>query len=203
MTVIEIIASVMGLLSVWLTVKQNIWCWPTGLVMVLLYTWIFASSKLYSDAGLQVVYVFLSIYGWIHWLRGGPRENELPVTTLSLRSRLLWGICITLGAVGLGSLMARYTDASMPHADATITSMSLAAQWLLARKKLENWVLWIAVDVLGIAVFALKELYITGGLYAIFLVMAAMGLRSWTKSLRLVEGSSSESSCPLTQGTSS
>ena len=202
MTTLELIASVMGLLSVWLTVRQSIWCWPTGLVMVLLYAWIFSVAKLYSDAGLQVVYVVLSIYGWAHWARGGARENGLPVSVVSNRSRLLWSAAILTAATTLGAVMSVYTDASMPYGDALITCMSLAAQWLLARKKVESWWLWIAVDVLAVGVFSLKGLYVTAGLYAIFFVLALMGLRSWTKSIERAAGSCSGSSCLPTLGTS-
>jgi len=203
MTILELIASVMGLLSVWLTVRQNIWCWPAGLVMVLLYAWIFAAAKLYSDAGLQVVYVVLSVYGWIHWARGGPRDNGLPVTVLSDRSRALWAAATLAAAAALGTATSAWTDASMPYADALITCMSLTAQWLLARKKVESWWLWIAVDVLAVGVFLHKGLYVTSGLYAVFLVLAALGLRSWTRSLEPAAGSFSGSSCPRMLGTSS
>ena len=90
MTTIEAIASLFGLLCVWLTVRQNIWCWPVGLVMVSLYIWIFYQAKLYSDMGLQVVYVALQIYGWMHWLRGGPRDSTLPITRLDRGRVVLW-----------------------------------------------------------------------------------------------------------------
>lgn len=195
MTTLELIASVMGLMSVWLTVRQSLWCWPAGLVMVVLYTWIFLDARLYADAGLQVVYVFLSIYGWIHWLRGGPRDTQLPVTTLGVRSRSVWFVAILTTSGGLGAVLSVYTDASFPYADAMIAGMSLSAQWLLARKKLESWWLWIAVDVLGICIFSLKGLYITGGLYAVFFILAVMGLRSWARSVQDPAVFSSESSC--------
>jgi nicotinamide mononucleotide transporter len=99
--------------------------------------------------------------------------------------------------------MRTYTDAALPYADATIVALSLVAQWLMARKKLESWIGWIAVDVLGIAVYSMKELYITAGLYGVFLVLASLGLLSWAKSLREREGSSLASSCPRTGDTSS
>ena len=182
MTAIEVIASLFGLLCVWLTVRQNIWCWPIGLVMVSLYVWIFYQAKLYSDMGLQVVYIVLQIYGWIHWLRGGPRDSDLPVTRLSGNRIAFWIIVAVACTVLLGGGMARWTDAAIPYWDATTTVLSLIAQYLLARKVLENWLFWILVDVLAIGIYAVKELYITAGLYAVFLGLATWGWLAWKAS---------------------
>ena len=182
MTAIEVIASLFGLLCVWLTVRQNIWCWPIGLVMVSLYVWIFYKAKLYSDMGLQVVYIVLQIYGWIHWLRGGPRDSDLPVTRLSGNRIAFWIIVAVACTVLLGGGMARWTDAAIPYWDATTTVLSLIAQYLLARKVLENWLFWILVDVLAIGIYAVKELYITAGLYAVFLGLATWGWLAWKAS---------------------
>ncbi len=184
MTTIEAIASLFGLLCVWLTVRQNIWCWPVGLVMVSLYIWIFYQAKLYSDMGLQVVYVALQIYGWMHWLRGGPRDSTLPITRLDRGRVVLWIVVAGIGTALLGSGMARWTDASVPYWDAATTVLSLVAQYLLARKVLENWPFWITVDVLAIGIYTVKELYITAGLYVVFLGLASWGWIAWTKSLR-------------------
>ncbi len=184
MTMIEAIASLFGLLCVWLTVRQNIWCWPVGLVMVSLYIWIFYQAKLYSDMGLQVVYVGLQIYGWMHWLRGGPRDSTLPITRLDRGRAILWIAVAGVGTALLGSAMAHWTDASVPYWDAATTVLSLVAQYLLARKVLENWPFWITVDVLAIGIYTVKELYITAGLYAVFLGLATWGWIAWTKSLR-------------------
>jgi nicotinamide mononucleotide transporter len=178
-TWIEAVASVCGLLCVWLTVRQNIWCWPVGLVMVTLYAWIFYQARLYSDVLLQLIYIVLQFYGWAQWLRGGPRESPLPVTRLTGSSLAIW---LAVGGVGtalLGGLMARLTNAALPYWDAAITVLSLIAQYLLARKVLENWLFWITVDVLAIGVYAVKELYLTAVLYAVFLVLATWGWIAW------------------------
>lgn len=181
MSLLEIIASVFGLLCVFLTVRQNLWCWPTGVVQVVLYTIIFYQAKLYSDAILQVVYFFLQFYGWYHWLHGGKEKAPVPVTQLS-RPRL-WG-WLLIGVIGSalwGFGMARFTDAALPYPDAVVVVLSLVAQWLMARKILESWHFWITVDVVAIGVYWAKQLYITTGLYAIFLVLAAQGLLAWKK----------------------
>lgn len=184
MNPIEATAAAFGLLSVWLTVRRNIWCWPTGLVMVTLYILIFYETKLYSDMGLQVVYVFLGIYGWNHWLRGGPRhEDDLPVTGLSLKGRLGWAGTALIGTAVLGYGTASWTDAALPYPDAFITALSLVAQWLMARKVWESWVGWITVDLVAIPVYTSKALYLTAGLYTLFLILASAGLIAWRKSL--------------------
>ncbi len=203
MTAIEAIAAVFGVLCVVLTIRQNIWCWPTGLVMVILYIYIFADAKLYADTGLQVIYVVLSIYGWVHWCRGGNRENPLPVTTLSGRARAAWLAVALIGTAALGAMLDNLTDAALPYPDAFIASLSLVAQWLMARKKLESWIAWITVDTVAIAVFAAKELYITSGLYALFLGLAIAGYLEWKKSRNAAAVSSSGSSSLPTEGTSS
>ncbi len=197
---IEIIAALMGVVSVWLTIRQHIWCWPTGLVMVGLYIWIFFDAKLYSDAALQVVYVVLCSYGWYHWARGGSRESALAVTRLTRSGFIAWVVVGLLGSAALGYVMSTRTDASFPYLDAITTVLSLVAQYLMTRKKLESWVFWIGVDVLAIGVYVAKGLHVTAGLYALFLVLAVLGLRAWYMDHKTRAGLSSASSCPRTEG---
>lgn len=186
MTGIEAVAVVFGVACVWLTVRQNIWCWPTGLVQVSLYIFIFYEVKLYSDLILHVIYVFLQLYGWYHWLRGGKQDTPLPVSTLSAHARWVWIAVALAGTAGWGYLMTTFTDASVPYGDAFTTVTSLIAQWLMARKKLESWLFWIAVDVLAIGIYWYKSLLLTSGLYALFLILAILGWLAWQKSLRAV-----------------
>lgn len=184
MSWVEAIAVVFGIASVVLTIRQHMACWPTGIVMVVLYTGIFYEARLFSDMGLQVIYVFLQIYGWIHWAKGGARDNPLPVTLLSTRSRVTWLILAVFATLGLGYSMHRWAGAALPYWDASATVLSLIAQWFLARKILESWVLWIAVDVLSIGIYFVKELYLTTGLYVIFLGLAISGLLAWKRAMR-------------------
>ena len=200
MSVIEIVAALMGVISVWLTIRQHILCWPTGLVMVGLYIWIFFDAKLYSDAALQVVYVVLCSYGWYHWARGGPRESGVLVTRLASAPLVGWGVGGLLASLALGYVMSTRTDASFPYLDAITTVLSLIAQFLMTRKKLESWVFWICVDVLAIGIYAAKGLHVTALLYGLFLVLAVLGLRAWMIDLKARGGSSSGSSCPRTEG---
>jgi nicotinamide mononucleotide transporter len=181
---IELIAVVFGLTCVWLTIRQNIWCWPTGLGQVTLYIAIFYHVKLYSDLLLHVIYVVLQIYGWYHWLHGGKDRQALPVSALGIPSRIAWPAAALLGTLGWGYLMAKYTDAAVPYGDAFTTVASLIAQWLMARKRLESWLFWISVDVVAIGIYWYKSLYLTSGLYAVFLILATLGWFVWRNDLR-------------------
>jgi nicotinamide mononucleotide transporter len=179
----EIIGTILGLVSVWLTVRQNIWCWPTGLVMVALYAVVFFQAKLYADAGLQVVYFVLQIYGWYEWLHGGKARSKLNVTRIRLRLGVVLVVIAATATAAMGYLLATRTDAALPYWDSTATVLSLIAQWMLARKIIENWLVWITVDLLSIGIYAAKALYPTMALYAAFLALAALGWIEWRKSL--------------------
>lgn len=179
MSGLELFAAALGVIAVWLTVKQNPWCWPIGLVMVSLYTWVFFEVKLYSDMLLQVVYAGLQIYGWWQWTRAGTMHDGREVSRLDTRS-IAQGLAI--GAVGsllLGAAMAHWTDAAQPWLDAALTGFSLVAQWWMAQKRVQCWPLWIAVDVIFVALFLYKGLYLTAALYAVFTLLAVHGLRQW------------------------
>ena len=181
MNAIELVAAISGLLCVWLTVRQNIWSWPVGLVQVLLYIYIFISVKLYSDAVLQVFFIVTSIYGWYQWLHGGTNKTELRVSVLGKNFYKWVLLCLVVFPVW-GYLMKKYLGAAAPYADAFTTVASIIATYLMAKKRLECWIFWITVDVVAIGVYLYKDLLITSGLYAVFLVLATLGYRQWRKS---------------------
>lgn len=184
---LEIAATIFGLLCVTLTVRQNIWCWPTGLVQVFLFIFVFYQVKLYSDLVLHVFYVGLQIYGWWFWLHGGRDHHGAEVTVQTAAVRACWLATAVAGTALWGYGMATWTDAAMPYGDAFTTVASLCAQWMLARKQLESWFYWIAVDVVAIGIYFSKGLYVTTGLYAVFLVLATCGLVSWRRGMRGME----------------
>lgn len=183
MSPLELFAALIGALSVWLSVRQNIWSWPTAIVNVALYALVFHRAKLYADMGLQVVYAALSAYGWYAWLHGGENRTELRVSRTGARLGGVLALIALAGAAALGVLLQRTTDAALPFMDSLLSSTSLVAQWMMTRKKLENWLLWIALDVLYVGMFLFKELYLTAGLYAVFLVLSVRGYRDWRASL--------------------
>ena len=184
MSLLEIFAAVVGAISVYLSVRQNIWSWPTAIVNVVLYALVFYQAKLYADMGLQVIYAGLSIYGWYEWLHGGENRTELHVSRTSSRLAIGLGGIALAGAVALGFLLRGATDAALPFMDSFLSSTSLVAQWMMTKKKLENWLVWIAVDVLYVGMFVFKGLYVTAGLYFVFLVLAVRGFIDWRRSLR-------------------
>src|SRR5690242_8087898 len=175
----EILAVLFGIVSVYLSTREHIWSWPTALINVALYFVVFLEAKLYADMGLQVVYFGLSLYGWYEWLYGGENRTELHVsrTPASLGVRLLL-IGVACAAV-LGTALARFTDAALPYVDSATTSTSLVAQWMMTRKILENWAVWAIVDVVYVGMFIFKHLYLTAGLYTVFLVLAILGYVQW------------------------
>ena len=158
-TALEAVAVVFGIVSVYLSSRQNIWSWPTAIVNVSLFTVLFFRSGLYSDTGLQVVYLVLSIYGWYQWLYGGAGHSKLKVTRTSGRT---WVILIVLGIIlwfTLSNITGRLPGTSLPRLDSATTTVSLIAQWMMTRKLLENWLLWVGVDVVYIGMFIYKDLH--------------------------------------------
>jgi nicotinamide mononucleotide transporter len=181
---LEWIAAVAGAISVYLSARENIWSWPTAIVNVGLYILVFRRTGLYSDMGLQVVYLVLSIYGWYEWLYGGKNRSELKVSRATARE---WTIVMPIAFL-FWLALARYTSTisgvALPYLDSGLTTISLVAQWMMTRKILENWVLWIVADVAYVPMYISKQLPVTGALYALFLVLAVIGLRSWRRSYR-------------------
>ncbi len=206
--VIEWVATLCGVACVWLLTRQNIWSWPIGLVQACLFACIFFDARLYSDFLLHLIYVGLQLYGWWKWLHGGPAGDELCVTRLGSAAARAYLLIAALGTACVGYLMHRLAGAALPYWDASILVLSLIAQFLLARKVLESWLFWITVDVVAIGVYLSKELYVTTGLYVLFLGLAVLGWWKWRQTLIPVAcgadaDSCSASSCPRTADISS
>lgn len=178
-SLLEALSFVTGAVCVWLTVRESIWNFPIGLVNVAAFFVVFASSRLFADAGLQVVYFVLGVMGWVMWLQRDDSGDKV----LAVSRAPAWELAATFLFIGIATLgmwqVLNNVGGSASFWDALTTSTSLAAQWLLNRKRLENWVAWIIVDVIYVPLYLYKELYLTALLYAIFLVMAVMGLRAW------------------------
>ncbi|MCW5724718.1 MAG: nicotinamide riboside transporter PnuC [Maricaulaceae bacterium] len=179
---VELVAAALGVACVYLIIRQSLWCWPVGIAMTALYAWIFFDVRLYSDFGLQIIYIGLQAYGWWFWVArrdAALAHDRAPIRTLGRTARLLWLFSGLTAAGALGLAMDRATNADLPYWDALTTSFSLVAQILLARKYLENWLVWIAVDILSIGIYLVKGLEVTAGLYAVFLAMAVWGFLVW------------------------
>ncbi len=181
---VELVAVAFGLLSVYLAAREHIISWPTAIVNVAIFFVLFWRAKLYADAVLQLVYLVLSVYGWYEWRFGGAQHSRLQVSRATRRHWLVIVPLFLVGGVGLGALLARYTDSPVPYFDALLTAASLVAQWMMTRKLLENWVIWIAADLVYVPLFIQRGLPLTAVQYAVFLLLAALGWHGWRQSLR-------------------
>jgi nicotinamide mononucleotide transporter len=179
MSWIEIAGVVFGLASIVLTTRESVWCWPTGIVNIVCFSILFLGAHLYADAALQVVYVGLSIYGWYSWSRP---KVEVPVIRFSRREWLTSAAILLAGTLAVGAVFSR-TDAVLPWVNAGTATASLIAQWMMTRKVLESWFVWIAADVVMIGVYVHQSLWLTGGLYVVYLCLCVSGYLAWKKSL--------------------
>jgi nicotinamide mononucleotide transporter len=181
---VEFVAVAFGLLSVYLAAREHIVSWPTAIVNVAIFFVLFWRAKLYADAVLQLVYLVLSVYGWYEWRFGGAQHSRLQVSRATRRHWMVLVPLFLVGGLGLGALLARYTDSPVPYFDALLTAASLVAQWMMTRKLLENWVIWIAADLVYVPLFIQRGLPLTALQYGVFLLLAALGWHGWRQSLR-------------------
>jgi nicotinamide mononucleotide transporter len=178
---LEVTAAALGIINVALVARRSIWNYPPGIAMVVLYFFIFSGAKLYSDALLQIFFLVIQFYGWWNWLRSPKVDHGVAVEWMTPAARLKWFCGTVLFSICWGLLMRSYTDAAAPLIDANIAGFSVAAQLLLSLRRIENWILWIAVDTVAIGLFLWRSLAITAGLYTVFLCLALWGLISWAK----------------------
>ena len=183
-TPLELISFVLSVITVALNIRQNHWAGLFAIVSSAAYGVVFYGARLYGDMGLQLVFIVVSVWGWYQWLHGGEHNDTLPVTGLTLRgwvrALLAWVVLFAL----LASFLSHFTNTDVPQVDGFLTAGSLVGQVLLSKKKIENWHVWIAVDVLYVGLYAYKGLMLTAVLYALFCVMAAAGLLAWRKAAR-------------------
>jgi nicotinamide mononucleotide transporter len=179
-TPLELLGFVLSVATVVLTILRNHWGWFFAIVSSATYGVVFAGARLYGDAGLQGVFIAASVWGWWQWLRGA-EGKPLPVTRLSSVGRVASLLGWAVGFVALSAFLKAYTDTDVPHMDGFLTAGSLLGQLLTAKKKIENWHTWIVVDILYVGLYIYKGLHLTAILYAVFVVLAVLGLRAWTQ----------------------
>ncbi len=190
-SMMEIVAASLGILSVWYAKKANILVYPTGIVSVLLYVYICYNAQLYADMGINAYYFIFSVYGWIMWSRKGENKEELPVTYSGLKT---WMISIGVFLVSLVVIQvllrifkahdAVYWSTFVPYTDTFTTAVAIVGMWLMAKKKVENWIFWIATDVVSVPLYIYKGLVFTSLQYFVFLVLAVLGYFEWKKLAR-------------------
>ncbi|MBA3732962.1 nicotinamide mononucleotide transporter [Patescibacteria group bacterium] len=177
----EMLGFVTGGWTVWLTVKENIWNWPIGILNSIFFLILFLKARLFADSGLQVVYVVFGFLGWYWWLYGGKDKTELPVQNVTKRTAFILAF-LTLAFTWIMTIYLRKISDVSPFLDALTTVLSLVAQYLLTKKYIENWYIWITADVIYIYLYAYKNLYLTSILYFIFLCMCIQGVLEWKRS---------------------
>ena len=182
--VLEWSAVACSVLGVWLMAQRHLLAWPVGLVSVGLYALVFAQVRLYSDALLQGAFAAFLLYGWLTWKRQLDDEGQIRIAPLpAWQCARDLGIGL-IGGLGLGALMHHHTDAALPWLDAMLAALSLVAQWWQARRHVATWWLWIALDVVYIGMYLVKSLHVTAALYLVFIGLAVIGLRAWSKAAR-------------------
>lgn len=178
-SLLEVVGIITGLLGVWLTIRKNILCFPVGIINVSIYAFMFSSDgvRLYADAILQCIYLVLLIYGWIQWKKSR-KTFDTPVTTLKKITTKLIYISF-LAFISLGFFLNQFTNASLPWLDSALTVLSLVAQWMVARKLIANWIIWIIVNAVYVPLYIYKGLPLTSLLYFVFLLLAIKGFVNW------------------------
>lgn len=179
-TWLEIVAVVVSIAMVWCNLRVNVTGWPLAIVASALYGVLFAASRLYGEATLQLLFIVVAFWGWWQWLRGRLGDGQaLHVHRMSAQ-QIGWVGGLTLVAWPLlGLTLHHYTDSDVPYLDALPTAGSVAGQFLLGRKLIENWLVWLAVNVFSVGVFAFKGLWLTAALYAVFAALSVAGWRAW------------------------
>ncbi len=190
----EIFGAVTGIIYVFLEIRQNIWLWPVGILTSAVYIFVFFTSKFYADMSLQVYYLVISILGWYWWVRGrksgsgsesesDPKQAELRVTRLKLTTGVKIAIVFIVLYAIMWMILTKFTDSPVPAWDSFITSLSVVATWMLARKIYEHWYLWVIVNMVSAFIFFARGLYPTMVLYIVYGLMSFAGLIEWRKSI--------------------
>ena len=181
---IELAGTVFGLIYIWFSVRQSLNTWPAGIITSVLYCYVFFCTRLYAGMALQFYYVFISCYGWWSWKHGANNDGEGDMLRVSNSPIVLWLRLLILNTfltALMYAILRKYTDSTVPFGDALTTSLSIIATWMLARKKLENWIIWIVADLISIGLYMYQALYFTVFLFLIYTLMAVIGYYEWQK----------------------
>jgi nicotinamide mononucleotide transporter len=180
---LENIGIITSLICIYLNTQQNVWGWFWAIVSSAIYSIIFYQARLFSDMGLQGVFIILSIYGWFSWKFGSIEKTILSVSRISLKISIICLIFFGIFTLTSGYLFSQYSQASLPYLDSSLTAISLIATWMTARKYLENWMLWIFANIVYVVMYLYKGLNGTAVLYALLIVLAVKGYKDWGKTV--------------------
>lgn len=189
MQYIELLGTIVGLLYLWLEYRASIYLWVASVVMPAIYLVIYYDAGLYADFGINIYYLIIAIYGWAAWRYGfsigrGSEGRELPISHTPARRWLPLAAITSIVFVAIAWVLINLTDSTVPYADAFTTALSVVGMWMLARKYIEQWWVWLVVDVASVALYIYKDLHFTAALYALYAVVAVFGYRKWKKLMR-------------------
>lgn len=181
MSPLEIFSVIISVIGVALTIKRNMWCWFFNFLAFVLYAWLFFEYKLYGETILQFFFIAMNFYGLYNWLKGKQQDHEIRIESISSQTVIFQMVCAAIGGAVFGLLLHYLTDAALPMLDSQLAAFSLLATYWTSRKYIATWVLWVFVDIIYVAMFLYKDLYLTAGLYAAFVAMATFGWWQWTQ----------------------
>ena len=189
MNYLEIIGTLVGLIYLWLEYKASIYLWIVGIIMPAIYIFVYYQAGLYADFGINVYYLLAAIYGWLVWTgkKSSDSENligEIPITSCSKKVWLPLCMVFIATFIVIGWVLINFTDSNVPWLDSFTTALSIVGMWMLARKYLEQWFTWIAVDAVSCGLYIYKELYFTSALYGLYTVIAVFGYIKWKKMMQ-------------------
>ncbi len=178
----ELIASALGFVAIFLQIKQNVWYWLVSIVMVSMYIYIYIDAKLYADMSLQVYYLVVSFYGWYLWLFGNHQNHHSSPIKVSSTTPKMFGVLLAIMAIlffVVAWILSAFTNSDLPYWDSFTTALSFVATWMLAKKILENWLIWVVVDAVSVGIYIYKGLYPTAVLFLFLTILAVVGYRKW------------------------
>ena len=180
---LEIFGTLVGLIYLWLEYRASIYLWIASIIMPAIYIFVCYDAGLYADFGINIYYLGAAVYGWLVWKYGHKptEQNELPITRMPKRNWLKAMVVFVVAQFLIAWILINFTDSDVPWWDAFTTALSIIGMWMLARKKIEQWWVWLLVDVASVALFCYKELYFTAGLYLLYAVIAVFGYRKWKR----------------------
>lgn len=179
MSTIEIIAVIISIIGVTLTIKRQMWCWFFNFIAFVLYAYIFYEYKLYGETILQFIFIVMNLYGFYHWRKGKVEEHTIRIEKSNAPTLVMQMVLASIAGLLFGLVLHYFTDASLPILDAQLAAFSLLATYWTTQKYIATWVLWVIVDIVYVGMFLYKSLYLTAGLYAVFIGLAILGWKQW------------------------
>lgn len=186
METLEILGTFIGLIYLWLEYKASIYLWVVGIIMPAIYIFVYYEVGLYADAGINIYYLLAAIYGWVIWNFKGKnsRKGELPISHTPVK--IIWPLILvfTVSFLGIAWILILFTNSTVPWLDSFTTALSIVGMWMLAQKYLEQWLVWIGVDIVSSGLYIYKELNFTAALYIIYTIIAIFGYLKWNNIMR-------------------